>query len=107
MVLGLHAVSLLVLRRLASLLGLLRLVTILGICPRLCLSRVRRGGDRRVLHSGSRLGDYDAISITRTRNERCKTTILVGTTSAFRASGELDGKLLRTLARRVLVGNMS
>ena len=91
-------------------LGLLRLVTILvtalviflGICLRLRLSRIRRGRVRRVLHSGSRLGDYDAISITRTRNERCKTTILVGTTRAFRASGELDGQLLRTLARGVL-----
>ena len=87
-------------RRLASLLALFRLVTILGI--RVYLSRVRRGRDRRVLYSGSCLGDYDAISITCTRNERCKTTILVGTTSAFRASGKLDGQLLRTLARGVL-----
>ena len=91
LVLGLLVVSHLV---------LLRLVTILGIC--MYISRVRRGRDRIVLHSGSRLGDYDAISITCTRNERCKTTILVGTTSAFRALGELDGQLLRTLARRIL-----
>jgi hypothetical protein len=79
---------------------LLRLVTILAIC--LCLYRVRRS---RVLRSGFRLGDYDAISETRIRNERCKTTVLIGTTSTFDAGGELDGQLLRTLARRVL-GNM-
>ena len=85
----------------------LRLVSILGTC--LCLFRVRRG--RALLSasasaSGIRLGDYDAISITRSRNERYKTTVLVATTSAFGVVGELEGQLLRTLARRVL-GNMS
>jgi hypothetical protein len=76
----------------------LRLVTILGIC--LYLFRVRSRG--RALRSGFRLGDYDAISITRSRNERRKTTILVGTATAFDAVGELDGQLLRTFVRRIL-----
>ena len=58
------------------------------------------------LRISSRLRDYDAISITRSRSERYETTILVGTTSAFDTVGELDGKLLRTLARRAL-GYMS
>ena len=79
----------------------LRLVTILGIC--LCFSAVRRG---RALLSGIRLRDYGAISIARSRNERYKTTFLVATTSAIGAVGELDGQLLRTLARRCL-GDMS
>ena len=61
--------------------------------------RVRRG---RALLGGIRLGDYDAISITRSRNERYKTTILVATTGAFDTVGELGGQLLRTLARRCL-----
>jgi hypothetical protein len=52
------------------------------------------------------LRDYDAISITPIRNDRYKTTILVGTTSAFDAVGELDAQLLRTLAGRIL-GDMS
>jgi len=77
------------------------LPTILGIC--LYLFRVRRG---RALLSGFRLRDYDAISITRSRNERCKTTILVGTTTAFDVVGELDGQLLRTFVRRFL-GDMT
>ena len=83
----------------SSLLVCLHLITSLGIC--LCLCPVRRG---RALSSGIRvrLGDYDAISITSSRNERYKTTILVGTTSAFDAIGELDAQLLRTLARRTL-----
>jgi hypothetical protein len=83
LVLGLSALShgVLVLLRLVAI-----LVSILAIC--LCLSRVRRA---RVLRSGFRLGDYDAISETRIRNERSKTTVLVGTTSAFGAGGELDG----------------
>jgi hypothetical protein len=83
LVLGLPALShgVLVLLRLVAI-----LVSILAIC--LCLSRVRRA---RVLRSGFRLGDYDAISETRIRNERSKTTVLVGTTSAFGAGGELDG----------------
>ena len=83
----------------------LRLVSILGTCLR--LFRVRRG--RALLSaspsasaSGIRLGDYDAISIARSRNERYKTTILVATTSAFGVVGELEGQLLRTLARRAL-----
>ena len=91
LVLGLIALShgvLVLLRLVNSLITSLvtSLVTILAIC--LCLYRVRRG---RALRSGSRLGDYDAISETRIRNERCKTTVLVGTTCAFGASGELDG----------------
>jgi hypothetical protein len=49
------------------------------------------------------LRDYDAISITPIRNERYKTTILVGTTSAFDAVGELDRQLLRTFAGRTLI----
>jgi len=49
------------------------------------------------------LSDYDAISITRSRNERYKATILVATTSAFDAVGKLDGQLLRTFGRRFLV----
>ena len=60
----------------------------------------------RTLRVSSRLRDYDAISITRSRNERCKTTILVGTTTAFDVVGELDGQLLRTFVRRFL-GDMS
>jgi len=84
---GLVTLSLVTLGRLA----LLRLVTILAIC--LCLPRVRRG---RALLCAFRLGDYDAISKTSIRNERGKTTILVATTNAFRAVGELDGQLLRT-----------
>ena len=77
---------------------LVRLVLVrLGICLSLC--PVRRG---RTLLSSIRLGDNDAISITRSRSERYKTTILVGTTSAFNAIGELDTQLLRTLARRTL-----
>ena len=101
LVLGLLALShgVLVLLRLVTILVAI-LVTILAIC--LCLSRVRRG---RALRSGFRLGDYDAISETRIRNERCKTTVLGGTTRAFGAGGELDGQLLRSFARRVL-GNM-
>jgi hypothetical protein len=60
----------------------------------------------RTLRSSSRLGDYDAISITRSRNERYKTTILAATTLAFGVVGELEGQLLRTLVRRIL-GDMS
>jgi hypothetical protein len=76
-----------------------------GHRDRLCfiLVRVIRGGTLRI---SFRLRDYDAISITPIRNERYKTTILVGTTSAFDAVGELDRQLLRTFAGRTL-GNMS
>jgi hypothetical protein len=77
------------------------LVTILGICLYRCHGR--RG---RALLSGCRLGDYGAISITLIRNERYKATILVGTTNAFDAVGELEAQGLRTLARRCL-GDMS
>jgi hypothetical protein len=99
LVLGLLAVRILVLLRQVTI-----LVTILGICPRLYLPRRARRG--RVLHRGFRLGDYDTIPVTHIRNERHNTTILVGTTSAFDAGGELDGQLLRTLASRIL-GDMS
>ena len=85
----------------------LRLVIILGICLRLarrviCLqiSPVRSG---RALPSGPRLADYDAISRTPGRNERCKTTILVLTTRAFYAAGELDGHIFRAFGRGFLV----
>jgi hypothetical protein len=88
--------------RLVSVLGTC-LVSILGIC--LWLPRVRRG--RALLSaSGIRLGDYDAISITRSRNERYKTTILAATTLAFGVVGELEGQLLRAFVRRIL-GDMS
>ena len=50
----------------------------------------------------SSLGDHDTVSVTLSRNERHKTTILVGTTDAFGARGELDCQLLRALARRSL-----
>jgi hypothetical protein len=95
LVLGLLALSpgFLVLLRLVTI-----LVTILGIS--LCFSRVRRG--RALRSRGFRLGDYDAISVTRSRSERHNTTILVGTTDAFGAGGELECQLLRTLARRIL-----
>lgn len=99
LVLGLVGTGLLVRIRLFRVrLVLVRLVLVrLGICLSLC--PVRRG---RTLLSSIRLGDYDAISVTRSRSERYKTTILVGTTSAFNAIGELDAQLLRTLARRTL-----
>jgi hypothetical protein len=77
------------------------LVTILGICLFRCPGR--RG---RALLSGCRLGDYGAISITLIRNERYKATILVGTTNAFDAVGELDAQGLFTFVRRIL-GDMS
>ena len=85
---GLGTISLVTL----GLLALLRLVTILPIC--LCLPRVRSRG--RALLGAFRLRDYDAISKSSIRNERGKTTILLATTDAFRAVGELDGQLLRT-----------
>jgi hypothetical protein len=56
-------------------------------------SHVLRG---RTLHVISRLRDYDAISVIVIRNERYKATILVGTTTAFGAVGELDAQGLRT-----------
>jgi hypothetical protein len=87
--------------RLGTTLVAICLGTILGTCRSLC--PVRRG---RAILSGIRLRDYDAISITPIRNDRYKTTILVGTTSAFDAVGELDAQLLRTLAGRIL-GDMS
>jgi len=46
------------------------------------------------------LRDYDAISVTRTRHEHCKTTVLATATSTFDAVGELDDQLLRTVCRR-------
>jgi len=39
------------------------------------------------LRSGFRLGDYDAISITRRRGERYKTKLFGATTSAFDVLG--------------------
>jgi hypothetical protein len=60
----------------------------------------------RTLRIISRLRDYDAISVARSRNERYKTTVLGATTNAFDARGELDGQLLSTFARRCLA-NMS
>jgi hypothetical protein len=60
---------------------------------RFSLVRVLKG---RTFHGISRLRDYDAISVTAIRNERYKATILVGTTSAFGAIGELDAQGLRT-----------
>jgi hypothetical protein len=54
----------------------------------------------------SGLRDHDTIPVTHIRNERHNTTILLGTTTALGAGGELDGQLLRTLASRVL-GDMS
>jgi hypothetical protein len=62
----------------------------------LCLSRIRTSG--RALPSGVRLRDYHAISITRSRDERYKTKLPGAPTVAFRVLGELDRKLLRTLA---------
>ena len=46
--------------------------------------------------------DYDAISLTLSRNERCKTKVFAGTTSAVDTSGELGAELLRTSLRRGL-----
>lgn len=60
---------------------------------------VPRGRTLRII---SRLADHDAISITRSRNKRCNTAILVLTTKAFYALGELDGQLLRTCICRTL-----
>jgi hypothetical protein len=88
-----------------SLLVLVCLATVLAICR--WLSPVCTRG--RVLRSASgfrRLGDHHAISITRSRDERCKTEILGATTNAFDVRGQLDGQFLSTLARRIL-GDMS
>lgn len=84
----------------ATIIACLRLATIQGIS---LFFLARRG---RLLRSGLRLGDCDAISISCGRYERCNTKILVGTTCAFDAVGELGGQLLRTAALRVL-GDMS
>jgi hypothetical protein len=46
--------------------------------------------------------DYDAVSLTLSRNERCKTKVFAGTTSAIDTSGELDAELLRTSLHRSL-----
>ena len=56
----------------------------------------------RTLRITSRLGDHDAISVTLSRNERCKATILVAATSAFDPVRELDRQLLCTIASRFL-----
>jgi hypothetical protein len=71
---------------------LLARLAILGSIS-LCLPRVRVGS--RALRSGSSLGDYNAVSITRSRNERYKTKLPRGPTSALRAVGQLNGQLLR------------
>jgi len=77
-----------------SLLLWISLVTI-----RLCLPPVRRG---RIC-----LGDYDAISVTRSRDERRKATILVATTNAFDTVGELDRQLFRRVFGRRFLVNIS
>ena len=78
----------------------------LGWCRRLNL---HRGWLRFSLDLGRtlrsifrRLGDYEAISITRSHNDRYKTTILVATTGAFGAVGQLEARLLRTSGVRIL-----
>jgi len=87
-----HLLGLVALRRLA----LNRLRTLHSIWLRLSTARRVRAS------SSSGLRDHDAISITRSRNERCNTTILAAATNAFDAVRELDRQLLRTIVRRIL-----
>ena len=97
-------------RILALLLLLVCLVTILGTCLCLvalriclCLCRVRSG---RGLPSAFRLANHGAVSITRSRDERYNTALVVLTSSALGAAGQLETQLLRTCTRRSL-GNMT
>jgi hypothetical protein len=93
-VLGLVAAIAVATRILILILNLLAILGCGTAC--LCLSRIRTSG--RALPSGVRLRDYHAISITRSRDERYKTKLPGAPTAAFRVLGELDRKLLRTLA---------
>src|SRR5258708_25341198 len=82
-----------------------RVLIWLGLCRWPRLSRwlwfvlVLRG---RTLRITSRLGDHDAVSVTLSRNERCKATILAAATSAFDPVRELDRQLLRAITSRFL-----
>ena len=69
---------------------------------RVCL--VHRGS---ALPSISRLRDYDTIPVTRSRDERCKATILVATTNAFDTVGQLDRQLICAAFGRRFLGNIS
>ena len=105
-----HVLRVVAATRILALLILVCLVTILGTCLCLvalriclCLCRVRSG---RGLPSAFRLGDYEATPGTSIRNERYKTKIPLGPTTAFGVGGELHGQFLSTFARGIL-GNIS
>ena len=53
------------------------------------------------------MGDYDTISVTRSRDERCKATILVATTNAFDTVRELDCQLFRRVFGRRFLEDIS